>query len=62
MNELVIFHKEKETKGAVRYKEVDSAGGEMLLENAVIGTLYVRKSAIKGDIPNILRVTVVSGV
>lgn len=41
----LTFQKEKETKGAVRYQE-DAAEGQQ-----VIGTLYVRKSALGDTIP-----------
>jgi hypothetical protein len=48
----------KETKGAIRYQEVDSSGRPIELEAATIGTLYVRKSAIAGPIPQTLTITV----
>ncbi len=42
------FAFEKETKGAVRYKEVDAEGKDAF--DAKIGTVYVRKSALPGKI------------
>ena len=46
------FVKERETKGAVRYQEVDVATNNPLAinEGAKIGTLYVRKDAFEGNI------------
>lgn len=51
ITKTVKFTFAKETKGAVQYKEVAEAGDE------IIGSLYLRKSAIKG-IPKRLTVTV----
>lgn len=39
---------EKETKGALRYAEVDEKGAVAEFGSAKIGTLYVRKSAFDG--------------
>jgi hypothetical protein len=41
----VRFKLEKETKGALRYQEVDEKGEVIEQAWAKIGTLYVRKSA-----------------
>jgi hypothetical protein len=41
----VRFKLEKETKGALRYQEVDEKGEAIEQAWAKIGTLYVRKSA-----------------
>lgn len=38
---------EKETKGAIRYVEVDDADRPKDLADATIGTLYVRKSYLQ---------------
>jgi hypothetical protein len=54
---------ERETKGAIRYAEVDAAG-EIIGDYTqfVIGTLYVRKSALNGDgIPSSLKVKIEFG-
>jgi hypothetical protein len=53
----VRFKLEKETKGALRYQEVDEKGEQAW---AKIGTLYVRKSVFErgAAFPQLLRVTV----
>jgi len=43
------FRLERETKGAVRYQEINEQGQPEV--NYAIGTLYVRKSALEGRIP-----------
>lgn len=46
------FKFEKETPGAVQFKEVDEAGLRIEQRDAVIGTLYVRKTALEdGKVP-----------
>ena len=45
------------TKGAHRYVEMDSQGNELKMNEAQIGALYVRKSAMP-DAPKVLTVTV----
>lgn len=55
------FAYEKETPGAVQYKEVDETGQRKPIFNATIGTLYVRKSAIKGLIPREINLEVELG-
>jgi len=45
----LMFKFEKETKNTVRYQEQGSA---------VINTLYIQKSAIGGDHPNEITVTI----
>ena len=53
------FTLERETKGAVRYAEVDSNGTVLAIgEGAKIGTLYIRKDALDGKIPLRIKVTV----
>ena len=56
----VRFKLEKETKGALRYQEVDDKGDIIEQAWAKIGTLYVRKSAFErgAAFPQTLRVTV----
>lgn len=57
MNVTLNFIVEKETKGAVRFKEVDETGADAFAPS--IGTLYVRKSAMRGGrIPPKLTLTV----
>ncbi|WP_454627735.1 hypothetical protein [Bradyrhizobium cenepequi] len=57
MDHKLHFIVEKETKGAVRFKEVDDAGNDAFAP--VVGTLYVRKSGMPGGkIPGKLTVTI----
>jgi hypothetical protein len=59
MERTVRLKLEKETKGALRYMEVDPHGNvEVDLADALIGTLYVRKSAMLGETPTVIDVTV----
>jgi hypothetical protein len=55
MKLMLNFTQEKETKGAVRYVE----DGER--EERAIGTLYLRKDALKAPYPTRLEVTVETG-
>ena len=43
----VRFKLEKETKGALRYQEVDDKGEPIEQAWAKIGTFYIRKSAFE---------------
>jgi len=54
------FKLEKETKGALRYQEVDDQGEVIEQAWAKIGTLYLRKSAFErgAAFPQLLRVSV----
>jgi hypothetical protein len=56
----VRFKLEKETKGALRYQEVDDKGEVIEQAWAKIGTLYMRKSAFERSAAflQMLRVTV----
>lgn len=57
MNHTLRFVVEKETKGAVRYKEVDLEGNDAFAP--AVGTLYVRKSSMPGGkIPQELSVAI----
>ena len=51
---------ERETKGAVRYQEVDEHGKPATesFEGHVVGALYIRKTAIKQDPPKHLIITI----
>lgn len=49
---------ERETKGAVRFQEVNADGKALDMQEAAIGTLYVRKSALGGTIPQSLTITI----
>lgn len=47
----IKFALERETKGAVRFQEVDGKGAALdIADGAQIGTLYVRKSALPGGV------------
>jgi len=48
MTHTLHFVVEKETKGAVRYKEVNLDGTDTF--DPKVATLYVRKSAMRGKI------------
>ena len=50
---VLIFSKEKETKGTYRYQEVEDAG-----RDAVVGSLYLKKTAVGDPPPAQLRVTI----
>jgi hypothetical protein len=54
------FKLEKETKGALRYQEIDENGEAIEAPGAKIGVLYIRKSAFpRGSAwPEELRVSV----
>lgn len=56
----VAFQLERETKGAVRYEEINDKGDaiEMSDPSCVIGTLYIRKSVLNGEPPAKLLVTI----
>jgi len=48
----IHFVLERETKGALRYQEVDDAGKPVEQAWAKIGTLYIRKTAFeRGQTP-----------
>lgn len=62
MKRTATFALERQTKGAVLYKEIDpQSGAPKSMGNAVIGSLYVRKSSIGSEpIPQYIEVTVVT--
>ena len=45
------FVLERETPGAVRYMEVDAKGQQLKGNDGVMGTFYIRKTALKGATP-----------
>lgn len=53
----VYMRLEKETKGALQYKEVDDNDKEVPFNKAQIGTLYVRKNKMK-EFPDLIKVIV----
>lgn len=56
----VQFTLDKETKGALRYAEVNGEGKQVeIADGAKVGTLYIRKSAFPGGVtPRALNVVV----
>jgi len=46
MEKTIEFEFEKETKGAIRFKEIVPED-----EDRVVGTLYIRKDALKSERP-----------
>lgn len=53
------FQIEKVTAGAVRYQETDGNGNPVTIaQGAKVGTLYIRKTALNGDTPNNVKVTI----
>jgi hypothetical protein len=53
------FAFDRETKGAVRFQETDIATGRPLdMQEAAIGTLYLRKSVLKGITPAAITVSI----
>jgi len=54
-----MFVLEKVTPGALRYQEVASDGTPLKInDGAKVGTLYVRKSALDGDHPQRVQMTI----
>lgn len=54
----VSFALEKETKGALRYAEIDTNGKVKEYPNVVMGTIYLRKDALGGKKPNNLTIRI----
>jgi hypothetical protein len=52
------FILERETKGAVRYQEIDEKDKPLDVAAAKIGTLYIRKATFSADAPKRIKVTV----
>lgn len=56
------FQLEKATPGALRFQEVASDGTKIsIADGAKIGTLYVRKSALDGEVPQKATVEITTG-
>ena len=49
---------DKETKGAIRYQEVDDKGKKIEQGAAMVGTLYTRKAKWNGAWPQDILVTI----
>jgi hypothetical protein len=52
----LTFEKRWETKGTWRFRELDIAGCPA--EEPIVGTLYIKKVAITGEVPELLDVTI----
>jgi hypothetical protein len=52
------FQFERETKGAVRFQEIDETGKILDMTAAAIGTLYLRKSSLNGQVPQSITVNI----
>jgi hypothetical protein len=48
----VTFKFERETKGAVRYQELNAKGEPVSGDDAYVGTLYFRKAKLNGLKPD----------
>lgn len=58
MKMVALMVLEKETKGAVRYNEVDGSGTPVKGDKAILQNIYIRKTALEGTaIPAKLTVT-----
>lgn len=49
---------ERETPGAVRYQELGDGGEPVKQADAHIGTLYIRKDKLEGNIPQMIHVAI----
>lgn len=54
---ILTFKFKAETTGSRRYAEIDANGNELFLQDAFIGTLYIRKKAMPNKV-EIIKVTV----
>lgn len=61
MEFAVRFARKHETKGAVRFQEVDNKGNIVEFKESQIGTLYIRKNALQLPFPDFVTVTIKTG-
>jgi hypothetical protein len=54
-NETMLFVWRKETPGTHSYQQVDAEGNE---ERTPVGTIYIKKDAMKRGVPKTLKVTI----
>lgn len=55
----IEFILDRTTPGTARYQEVDAQGKPVRTrEGAKIGTLYIRKTALSGQLPQRIRATI----
>lgn len=57
----VNFAFETETKNKFRFAEVDAKGEPLEQKDAVVGTLYVSKTALGGNAPKTLSIEIEGG-
>lgn len=59
-SKTLTFKLRNETKGALRYEEMDERGLPRIKDEngQVIGSLYLRKSAMNGNVPQRLQVKI----
>jgi hypothetical protein len=53
------FKLDEETKGALRYQEIDTDGNRVTSGLMQMGTVYLRKTALAGRRPTIIQVTAI---
>jgi hypothetical protein len=54
-NQTILFVWRKETPGTHSYQQVDIDGNE---ERTPVGTIYIKKDAMKGGVPKTLKITI----
>ena len=55
----IEFAFDRTTPGTARYQEIDAQGKPLRTrDGAVIGTLYIRKTALNGQVPQRIRATI----
>jgi hypothetical protein len=53
-----VFKLKKETSGAVQYEEVNENGSKKTdMDGAVMGSMYLRKATLKGELPQVIKIT-----
>lgn len=52
------FKLERETKGTYVFKEIDAKGNVLEVRDSKIGTIYIRKTEVKGTAPQGITITV----
>jgi hypothetical protein len=56
----VKFVQTRETKNAIVFSEIDEAGNVLEIADAIVGSFYLKKSAIDGKAPDAVEITVKS--
>lgn len=66
MNTVILMRHVKSTKGTEVYQEIDKSGNIVKGDNALVGTLYIRRATLwrensfDKEIPQELKVTITS--